>query len=58
MSMSDYPVMFTVPQVCRMLQMSRSKVYELVTSGEIPSVQIGRSCRVPSDQLEKYVESM
>lgn len=56
--MSEYPVMFTVPQVCRIMQMSRSKVYELVASGEIPSVRIGRSRRVPSDRFLAYVQEL
>ena len=56
--MKEYPVMFTVPQVCRMLQMSRSKVYQLVLSGEIPSVRFGRSRRIPHDLFLAYVKGL
>lgn len=56
--MSDLPVMFTVPQVCRILQMSRSKVYEMLASGEVPSVLIGRSRRVPYDRFRDYLATL
>lgn len=56
--MNDVPVMFTVPQVCRTLQISRSKVYELMAEGSLPSVQIGRSRRVPHARLLQYLEAL
>lgn len=56
--MNEVPVMLTVPQVCRVLQMSRSKVYEMLASGEIPSVSIGRSRRIHNRDLEAYLASL
>lgn len=56
--MNEVPVMFTVPQVCRVMQMSRSKVYALIASGEIPSVSIGRSRRVPASRLQAYLDAL
>jgi excisionase family DNA binding protein len=35
--------------------LSRSKFYELIGAGEIESVKIGRSTRVPVDAVEKFV---
>ena len=34
----------------------RSKVYELLASGELPSVRIGCSVRVPVDALRAWIE--
>ena len=34
----------------------RSKIYELIASGTVPSVRIGRSVRVPVEALRKWVE--
>ena len=34
----------------------RSKVYELLASGELPSIRIGGSVRVPLDQLREWIE--
>jgi excisionase family DNA binding protein len=45
-----------VPEVAKMLQIARSRAYELVGEGEIPSVRIGRSVRVNRRELEKWLE--
>ena len=41
-----------------MLGMGRTKTYELVVKGQIPSVQIGRSRRVPVAALRAFVERL
>jgi excisionase family DNA binding protein len=33
----------------------RSKVYELIASGELPSVRIGASVRIPVDALRAWI---
>ncbi|MDP9437188.1 MAG: helix-turn-helix domain-containing protein [Actinomycetota bacterium] len=42
-----------VPEV---LRIARSRAYELVADGEIPSVRIGRSLRVSRRELETWLE--
>jgi len=34
----------------------RSRIYEMLTTGEMPSVRIGRSIRVPVRALNQWVE--
>lgn len=34
----------------------RSKVYELLASGELPSIRIGGSVRVPVDALQRWID--
>ena len=41
-----------------MIGVSRSTGYALISAGEIPSVRIGRSVRVPVEQLQAWVEQM
>jgi excisionase family DNA binding protein len=43
-------------RVAAMLDMPRSTVYEKINSGELPSVRIGRSIRVPADAIRKLLE--
>lgn len=45
-----------VPEVAEFLQIGRSRAYELVADGEIPSVKIGRSVRVSRRDLERWLE--
>jgi excisionase family DNA binding protein len=40
------------------LAIGRSKVYELLASGELASVRIGTSRRVPTDALQRYVAEL
>jgi excisionase family DNA binding protein len=35
---------------------SRSRAYELIASGEIPSIRVGGSVRVPVDQLREWIQ--
>ena len=36
------------------LGIGRTKTYELIATGELEVVHIGRCCRVPTDALEAY----
>jgi excisionase family DNA binding protein len=46
-----------VPAVADLLSMSKSKVHELVRSGEIRSVRIDRCVRVRQSDLEAFIET-
>lgn len=45
-----------VPEVAEFLQIGRSRAYELVADGKIPSVRIGRSVRVSRKELDRWLE--
>ncbi len=45
-----------VPEVAKVLRIARSRAYELVGSGEIPSIRIGRSVRVSRRELDRWLE--
>lgn len=42
-------------EAARAIKVGRSRIYQLIESGSIPSVRIGRSVRVPVRQLEEWV---
>lgn len=52
------PLLLTVVETTRLLGVGRSTAYELLASGELESVHIGRSRRVPVAAVENYVESL
>lgn len=58
MTETTSPAMLTVADLMRGLQLSRSKVYEMLAAGEIPSVKIGRSRRVPRESYEAWVNNL
>ncbi|MER7619932.1 helix-turn-helix domain-containing protein [Streptomyces sp. NPDC126503] len=45
----------TVPEVMAALKYSRSKVYDLIRSGALPSYTEGRARRIPLDALRTYM---
>lgn len=57
-NLSNAPMLYSPSQVARILGLSRTKTYDLLSSGAIPSVKIGRSRRVPARLLNDYIESL
>ncbi|MET8544813.1 helix-turn-helix domain-containing protein [Kitasatospora sp. NPDC004799] len=47
----------TVPEVMAALRLGRSKVYDLIRSGTLPSFTIGRARRVAVDDLTTYIRT-
>ncbi|MFE1231709.1 helix-turn-helix domain-containing protein [Streptomyces sp. NPDC058745] len=47
----------TVPEVMAALRLSRSKVYDLLRSGALPSFTEGRARRIPLDSLHTYISN-
>ncbi|CAM5545191.1 MULTISPECIES: helix-turn-helix domain-containing protein [Streptomyces] len=47
----------TVPEVMAALKFSRSKVYDLLRSGALPSYTEGRARRIPLDSLHTYIHN-
>ncbi len=54
---TQMPLLLTVRDVEAELQLGRTRTYELVRSGELPVVRVGRAVRVPRHALERWIES-
>lgn len=50
------PLLLTVPQVAKLLNLGRTKVYELIGAKQLPVVRFGRAVRVSSASLQRWVE--
>ena len=42
-------------EVARVLGIGRSKAYEMIARGELPSLRIGRLVRVPRHALDRWI---
>ena len=51
-------LLLTIAEAAQLLGLGRSKVYELIASGAIESVRIGRARRVPASALERFIEAL
>ena len=52
------PLVYTIPEAATALRISRTKLYELLDSGEIESIHIGRSRKIPADALRIYIDGL
>lgn len=55
MSKTKYSEWLSLKDVQQMLGIGRTKTYELVGTGELPAVRIGRCIRVNSRELEEWL---
>ena len=49
------PLAYKVEELIPFLKIGRNTAYELVRSGQIRSVKIGRTYRIPREALEDYL---
>jgi excisionase family DNA binding protein len=52
------PRMYTIPEVAEMCRLSVSQIWALTRSGEIRSVKIGWSRRVPADAVDEFIKGL
>ena len=48
-------ILLKAEEVAELLSVSRSFAYALMQSGQLPTVQIGRSVRVRPEDLEEFI---
>lgn len=51
-------LLLKIPEVMARLAVGQTKVYELMSSGELRSVKVGRSRRVPNNDLERFMAEL
>ena len=51
-------LLLTVDEAARRLRIGRTLVYQLISSGELESVKVGRLRRVPAECLPEYVTTL
>jgi excisionase family DNA binding protein len=49
------PVLLRVGEFARLANISRSKAYDLIKAGAIPTVELGSSLRIPASVLDSLV---
>lgn len=52
------PITVRVPEAARLLGISRSRIYELITSGDIETVKLGRATLVPVAGLHALIDRL
>ena len=50
------PICVRVNDAARMIGVGRTKLYELIATGELETVKIGKATRITTDSLHRLVE--
>ena len=50
-------LLYKPPQCAEMLNLGRSKIYELLQTNKLRSIRVGRAIRIPASALKEYVEA-
>jgi excisionase family DNA binding protein len=51
-------MLYRVEEVAQALKVGRTKVFDLIRSGELISVKIGGSRRIPAESVQQYVSQL
>ena len=54
-SLDDLPLVLRVDDLIPVLDIGRNTAYELIRSGQIRSVRVGRKLRVPKQAVEEFL---
>lgn len=54
----NLPFVLSVQQLADVLQIGRNSAYDLVKSGQIRSIRIGRTIRIPQSALFDYLNQL
>lgn len=52
---NNLPLVMTVPEMAEILHIGHNAAYDLVKSGAIRSIRIGRNIRIPQSALLEYL---
>ncbi len=55
MKLSDAPDLLTVPEVAKLLRIGKNQAYEAVKRGDIPSIKIGKTIRIPKHHIANWL---
>jgi excisionase family DNA binding protein len=50
------PQLLTIPEVCKILNIGRTKVYSLIKTDGLPVVRVGDVSRVSVASLQRWIE--
>lgn len=56
-NLESLPLLLTVNELASVLRIGRNAAYQLVNDGEIQSIRVGRSIRIPRNALIQFMES-
>lgn len=56
-NVENLPLVLTVDETAKILQLGKATVYELVRCGRLRSLRVGRKIRVPGEALRDFLST-
>jgi excisionase family DNA binding protein len=55
--MTDYhpPLAYSVNEACRVSSMGRTRIYELINSGQLKAIKLGRRTLIDAESLKSLI---
>ena len=53
--MTERRLAYRVAEAAELVGVSRTKMYELIAAGDMPTIKIGSAVRVPADALREWI---
>lgn len=50
--------LYTPEQACRLLGVGRTRLYAFMKNGDLRSIKLGKSRRIPRSALDEFLESL
>jgi excisionase family DNA binding protein len=57
-SVMDQKLLYTISETCRLVSIGRTKLYELIGSGEIPLRKIGKKSLIAAADLKQWADRL
>lgn len=57
-ALQELPLVLNVDDAARILRVGKAATYSLVRSGQLKSLRIGRTIRIPRNALDEYLRSI
>lgn len=51
-------MLLTIPEACETLKLGRTRLYTLISSGEITARKVGKKTLIEKSELERWVSSL
>ena len=51
----EAPLLLRAEEAAKLLSLGRTTIFQMMASGELPCVRVGRAVRVPRTALERWV---
>lgn len=52
----EWPFHLSVPQVAKILGISDAKAYQMARNGDLPTIKMGKSIRIPRSRFKEWLD--